>query len=158
MQIISILQKIFSDIKNLLVEYNISVYFKKLRIICDFEKSPIKSVKEVLLGAKIQGCYFHQVKASWKKARKLHLTRREFLRDTKLIIFAMKLYPLILSQNKLKYITNVYNYASNSNKDFKKLNRYFKKNWEKSPFLCFDTLPNGEIWNRTNNFIESFHQ
>ena len=69
-----IFKKMFNDFKFLINIQNINIYFKKITIICDFEKSLIKAVKEEFPEAKINGCFFHFVKALWKKIRSLGLT------------------------------------------------------------------------------------
>ena len=130
---------------------------KKIRIVCDFEKSIIKAINSEFFKSKLNGCYFHFVKALWKKAKKLGLTKLSFLKNTKIIIFGFKIYPFILTKNKDAYINEIYDYAKTLGGQYKSFIKYFKKNWQTSNFLNFDIIPNGEIYNRTNNYVESFH-
>ena len=150
-------KKIFQDIKNILNENKIDVDFKNTIINCYFEKSLIKAIREEFKDTKIYGCYFHFVKALWKKSRKLGLTKKKFINNTKIILFAFKIYPFILKNQKKDFILGVYDFAIKHGKDYKYLIKYFKKNWESSDFLNFDVLTNGIIYNRTNNIIECFH-
>ena len=95
--------------------------------------------------------------ALWKKARKIGITTKNYLDKTKIIIFACKLYAFIPKNNKKKYIEDLYKYCSSIGNIYNKFIKYFKKNWESSFFLDFDILPNGDVFNWTNNVIESFH-
>ena len=83
-------KKIFIEIKNLFDEYKIKYNFKNTIINCDFEKSLINSIRDEFKGSKIYGCYFHYIKALWKKARNLSLTKKPLLEKTKIIIFPQK--------------------------------------------------------------------
>ena len=83
-------KKIFIEIKNLFDEYKIKYNFKNTIINCDFEKSLINSIRDEFKGSKIYGCYFHYIKALWKKARNLSLTKKPLLEKTKIIIFLKK--------------------------------------------------------------------
>ena len=94
--------KIFQEILNLLDEYKIKINFKNIIINCDFEKSLINAIRNNFKEIKIYGCYFHYVKALWKKASKLGLTKAKLLNNTKLLIFSFKIYPFILNKkNKI---------------------------------------------------------
>ena len=135
----------------------IELNYNKIRITCDFEKSLILAIKEEFPSSLIQGCYFHYLKSLWKKCKKLGLTKSKYLKNTKLIVFTCKIYPFILEENKNTFINSLYEYANSLGGEFKNYIKYFKKNWEKSNFLNFDLISNGDITNRTNNFVESFH-
>lgn len=69
----------------------------------------------------------------------------------------MKIYPFILQKNKEIYIKEIYDYANSIDNSYKNFTNYFKKNLEFSNVLNFDVITNGEIANRTNNYVESFH-
>ena len=79
------------------------------------------------------------------------------LNNTKILIFSLKIYPFIRKNNKEKYIKEIYEHYLVNDKIYKSFINYFKHNWENSEFLSFDTLPNGTIYNRTNNYVEAFH-
>lgn len=123
----------------------------------DFERSLLNAIKEEFSSSKIQGCFFHFVKALWQKSKKLDLTKSKHIKTTKILVFASKLYPLILDDNKNTYINNLYEYANSLGGEYNNFVKYFKKNWENSNFLNFDHLTTGEIINRNNNYCESFH-
>ena len=150
-------EKIFTDLKSLIGEYKINVDFQNIRFLCDFEKSLLKAIKNKFSDSKINGCYFHYIKSIWKKLRNFGLTKKSNIDKTKIIAFALKLYPFILKEKKSIFINEIYEYALNIDNKYKSFIKYFKKNWEKSEFLNFDVLSNGEISNRTNNIVESFH-
>ena len=44
------------------------------------------------------------------------------------------------------------------NKKLKKLSKYFKRNWENSNFIEFESINDSRIKYRTNNQIELFHR
>ena len=150
-------EKVFANIILLLKNYKIEIDFKKIRILCDFEKSLLKAIKENFPESKLNGCYFHFIKSLWKKARSFGLTNKKLLKNTKIIIFACKIYPFILKENKKKYIAEIYQYATNIDNKYNKFIEYFKNSLEYSEFLDFEQLSNGEIINRTNNIVECFN-
>ena len=92
--------KIFKDIKLIIDNYNINWVYSGIKFMCDFEKSLLKAIKQEFNNSKINGCFFHYVKALWKKVRKLGLTKSKYLENTKLIVFALKLYPFICKKIK----------------------------------------------------------
>ena len=92
-----------------------------------------------------------------KKLQKNRANQKKIFKKQKIIIFSFKLYPFIPKENKSKYLDELYNYSSSIDNIFNKFIEYFKKNWENSFFLDFDILPNGDILNRTNYVVESFH-
>ena len=149
--------KIFQEILNLLDEYKIKINFKNIIINCDFEKSLINAIRNNFKEIKIYGCYFHYVKALWKKARKLGLTKSKLLSNTKLLIFSIKIYPFILNKKKQDFVKEIYDYFLSTKKDYKTFIKYFQTNWENSQFLDFEVLSDGTINNRTDNIVEAFH-
>ena len=78
--------------------YNIDWEPNNIKFICDFEKSLIKAVNLEFPKSKTNGCFFHYVKALWKKAKILGLTKLNLLKRTKIIIFGFKIYPFILKK------------------------------------------------------------
>ena len=74
-----------------------------------------------------------------------------------MLVFCLKIYPFILKDKKDFFINEVYDFAKSIDKSYNSFIKYFKKNWENCKFLEFDILANGDIYNRTNNLIESFH-
>ena len=78
-------EKIFEDILLLLKNYKIDIVWIKIRILCDFEKSLLKSIKEKFAESKINGRYFHLIKSLWKKIRSFGLTKKKLLKYTIII-------------------------------------------------------------------------
>jgi hypothetical protein len=62
-----------------------------------------------------------------------------------------------LINNKINFINGEYDYFSKKEKAYQRYIKYFKNNWENLPFLNFEILSNGIIYNRTNNLVEAFH-
>ena len=150
-------KNIFKELKSLLEEYNIEVQFKGISFMSDFEFSLMKAIREEFSESRLNGCYFHYVKAPWKKMRNQGLAQKKLIENAKIIVFACKIYPFILKDKRSNYIEDLYNYALSVDTKFNKFISYFKKRWEKSPFLNFEFLTNGDIINRTNNLVEAFH-
>ena len=69
----------FIEIKNIIDEYKKEYIFKNTIINCDFEKSLINSIRDEFKGVKIYGCYFHCIKALWKKSSDLSLRKKPLL-------------------------------------------------------------------------------
>ena len=149
--------KIFQEIKFLLENYDLPWKYNDAKFMCDFEKSLMNSLKKEFKNSKINGCYFHYIKSLWKKVRKLGLTKSKYIDSTKIIVFALKIYPFILDKNKEKYMNEIFEYAKSKSKDYNSFIKYYIKNWSQSNFLKFYLINNGEIINRTNNYFESFH-
>ena len=74
-----------------------------------------------------------------------------------MLVFSLKIYPFILKVKKDFFINEIYDFAQSVDKSYNSFIKYFKKSWENSKFLEFDILPNGNIYNRINNLIKSFH-
>jgi hypothetical protein len=120
-------KKVFQDLKNIIRENNIKLDYNNIIIHCDFEKSLIKCIREEFDEARIYGCFFHYIKALWKKCRNLGLTKKKLLNHSKIIIFSLKIYPFIIKKNKDKYIKEIYDYALSIDKNYKSFVDYFKK-------------------------------
>ena len=90
-----IYNKVLSDVKEILSENNISLNEIPKNIMCDFEASLIKSVKNNFPNSKIDGCYFHFVKLLWSKAKSYHLCNKKNMKMTKILIFILKIIPFL---------------------------------------------------------------
>lgn len=62
--------KIFKDIKLIIDNYNINWVYSGIKFMCDFQKSLLKAIKQEFNNSKINGGFFHYLKALWKKLRK----------------------------------------------------------------------------------------
>ena len=118
-------KNIFQDLKLLIEQNNIIWDYKDIKFTSDFERSLLYSIKEEFSSSKIQNCFFHFVKALWQKCKKLGLTKSKYIKTTKILVFASKLYPLILEDNKSTYINNLYEYANSLGGEYKKFVKYF---------------------------------
>ena len=63
----------------------------------DFEHPLRKVLNELYPNCYLEGCYFHYSKALWKKAQKLGLINKKYIKIVRLIIFAYKMYPFFKS-------------------------------------------------------------
>lgn len=71
---------------------------------------------------------FNYVKALWKRALKLGLTKLKLLDSTKILIFSLKIYPYIQENKKEEYIKDVYDQYLPNNIEYKSFIKYFKYN------------------------------
>jgi len=91
----SLYLNLFKYIVNLIEELNIKVNFEKISFMLDFEKSARKELNTVFPQSNIYGCFFHYIKALWKKAKKYGLCKKNLIKDTILLIFSLKIFILI---------------------------------------------------------------
>ena len=59
---------------------------------------------------------------------------------------------------RIELFNNLKDFFYNNEKGYEKLLRYYEKNWLKNKYLDYAELTDEEYLNRTNNYIESFHQ
>ena len=91
---------LFNSIKNILIANNVNIDYEKIRFTLDFEKAARKALNEIFPESNIIGCYFHFIKALWKKAKKFGLIRKKSIKDIIILIFAYKIYCFILKCKK----------------------------------------------------------
>ena len=70
------------------------------------------------------------------------------------------MYPFLKEVDKKKFLGGINKYIEEygDNKKLKKLSKYFKRNWENSNFIEFESINDSRIKYRTNNQIELFHR
>lgn len=105
-----IYNNIFCDIKKILGENDISTENIPNKIMMDFEKRLINSVKGYFPDSIINGCFFHYIKILWNKAKSLTLCKKENLKNTKLLIFIFKLNPFLFKDKREKIFTKLDEY------------------------------------------------
>lgn len=69
----------------------------------------------------------------------------------------MKLFPFLEKETRDNLFTKLEDYYNQSEYKYKSLLKYYKKNWLNNSYINYINLINDEYWNRTNNYIESFH-
>ena len=71
-----------------------------------------------------------------------------------------KIYPFLKSDDKIKLLESITLYINKikENKKYKLFLKYFKKNWEDSNFIDFESIGDENIKHRTNNQAEIFHR
>ena len=89
--------------------------------------------------SKIYGCFFHYVKALWKKAKKYGLCNKEKLKDTIILIFSFKVFQYLEKKDKNNFLIEIKNIYSNKN-DYQKMIKYFESNWAHNKFLNFEII------------------
>ena len=127
---------VFSYIKNLISSKEIKIKFEDINFTCDFEKSLRKALIEIFPKSNIYGCYFHYVKALWKKAKKYGICRKKFLKETIVLIFSFKIYQYIPRKDKKVFFQEIENIYENKN-EYTKFIEYFKKKLGQFRFFRF---------------------
>ena len=151
-----IYDKIFKDVKDILLDNKINISSIPHYIMVDFEKSLIKSIEKNFENTIIDGCYFHFIKLLWSKDKSLNLCKKDKLKNTKILIFVLKILPFVEPDEKNIFFKKVEEYYKNF-EEYYKLVIYFKKNWLTNKYINFYELENKEYLSRTNNYIERFH-
>lgn len=148
---------IFSDIKKIIIENGNKLDDIPKRIMSDFEKGLINSIRKNFENSVVDGCFFHFVKLFWKKAKSLGLCKIKNLKNTKILLFILKLIPFLEIDQRGELFDKLEIFYSSINESYKKLLNYYKKNWLNNEYINYCELDNKELLNRTNNYIESFH-
>ena len=90
-----IYDKIFKDIKEILIDNKISLKKIPNNIMLDFEKPLIKSLISKFGNTTINGCYYLFIKLLWNKAKSFNLCKKEKFKNTKIRIFILKILPFL---------------------------------------------------------------
>ena len=153
-----IYNKIFTDLIDIMENFNIKRNNICKLIMSDFECALRKSMKKFFPYSKLNGCYFHFVKILWEKAKQLSLCNKSKIKNTKLLIFLFKTLPFIESDNKSIFYDQIKNFFSKLDNQYDKFITYFEKNWYNSKYIYLDAINQKEYLYRTNNYIENFHK
>ena len=89
----------------------------------------------------LEGYYFHFIKVLWEKSKRLGICCKKIINNTKIIIFAFKIYPFIKEKYREKFLNDI--------KDF-----IIKMD----NFLILEGTGDNVIRKRTNNTAEGFHR
>lgn len=71
-------------------------------------------MREEFKDSKIKGCFFHYIKAIWKKMKSYGLATKNLLDSMKIIVFGCKLFPFIRLNEKENFIVHLFNYAKST--------------------------------------------
>ena len=75
---------------------------------CDFMRSNINSINKIFKGkTNIITCLFHFIQILWRKANSLHLRNKNYIRNTKLLIFNLKLLPFLKYEDMLNFYQEI---------------------------------------------------
>ena len=151
-------KEIFQDIKNIYINTGHKIEDFPKDFMMDFEKSMIKAIKINFENARIDGCYFHYVKLLWSRAKKYGLCSQRMLKNTKIILFILKILPFVFPDDRNNIFEKLENFYVKEDNNYKKLFLYYKKNWLSNEYINYTELDNRELLNRTNNYIENFHK
>ena len=152
-----IYDNIFIDIKKIFTDNGNKIEDIPKRIMSDFEKSLINSIRKNFENSTVDGCFFHFVKLLWKKAKSLSLCNLKKLKNTKIFLFILKIILFMEMDKRGELFDKIEIYFGSDDENYKKLLLYYKKNWLNNPYINYNELSKQEYINRTNNFIESFH-
>ena len=88
-------EKVLNDVLTILNENNIELKNIPKKFMLDFETGLQNAVKKIFEGVQINGCYFHYTKNLWDHAKKYSLCTKDELKNVKVLIFILKLFPYI---------------------------------------------------------------
>lgn len=145
---------IFEDVKKIIINNNINIEDISNKIIIDFEKSLQKSIKTNFPNSVIDGCYFHFVKLLWDKAKKLGLCKKEELKNTKILLFVLKIIPFLKVDDKVEVFEKIEELFSNKDNGYGKMVAYFRKNWLNNKSINYNEISEDEYINPSNNYLE----
>lgn len=123
-----------------------------------FWKSLINCVKNNFKNAIVDGCFFHFVKLLLSKAKSLDLCKKSNLKNTKILIFILKMIPFMKYDDKEILFNKVEEFYSLKSDNYKKMVSYYRRNWfNNNDCVDYYDLNNNKYKNRTNNNLENFH-
>ena len=149
---------LFEDIIKIIESKGIKIKDITANFMVDFEKSLINSIKKKFDSPIIDGCFFHFSKLLWKKAKAFGLCKRNNLKNTKILIFMLKLIPFLNIDKRSDLFNKIKEYYKEPDGNYSTLVNYFEKNWINNPYINYCELTNKEFLNRTNNYQERFHK
>ena len=153
--------RIFKSILKIIKNENIEYNTKNKIIMCDFELNLRKALINNFQNCTLKGCYFHYIKNLWMKAKKIGLSRKKYIKKTKIIIFALKLITLIKPDKHKEFFEEIKFYSLNGDKIEKELFdvflKYFEKNWLNKNYIKFALCVTEDLEDRTNNICEGFN-
>ena len=76
----------------------------------DFEGAMQKAIKNNFNNIKIDGCFFHFVKLLWGKAKKLKLCNFDKIRNTKILVFILKIIPFMKIEERVDFFEKIKKY------------------------------------------------
>ena len=147
---------ILKEVVRILTVFNINIEKITNKFMSDFEIALRRSIKEVFPNCILDGCFFHYTKLLWKHAKILGLCKKNEIKNTKIFLFLLKLYPYIKLDEKKNFFKELEEYYITNSK-YKNFLEYYKKSWIDSEFVNMDVINRNEYLNRTNNHLESFH-
>lgn len=117
---------IFNDIKLILKDANYNLEDVTKYFMLDFEVGLQKAIKLNFPNALISGCFFHFVKCLWEKAKKLYLCKKDKIKHTKILIFALKIIPFIDIDHRTEFFKKIEDFYSSFKNDnnYNKLKQY----------------------------------
>jgi hypothetical protein len=96
---------------------------------------------------------FSHIKALWDNAKKLGLTKKTNIKQTKLLIGVLKILPYFNKQTKVDNFLDLEEYLTEEGnlKLYKAFMNYFRKVWLNNQFIALEKLTKNDLLIRTNN-------
>ena len=94
---------ILKEVVRILTVFNINIEKITNKFMSDFEIALRRSIKEVFPNCILDGCFFHYTKLLWKHAKILGLCKKNEIKNTKIFLFLLKLYPYIKLDEKKNF-------------------------------------------------------
>ena len=99
-------------------------------ITCDFMKSNINAIYNIFKdNTKIITCFFHYVQCLWRKANSFHLRNKNYIENTKVLIFNLKILPFLEYENMFKFYKEIKIQSIFNDIMYDNFFNYLEKNW-----------------------------
>ena len=104
--------------------------FNPKRISLDFALANLKAVNDVFGQTNIEiiPCLFHLLQAWWRKAIKLGLKKKIYIKNTETILFNIELIPFMDYSHAIKFYKKIRE-KYNDNSEYDEFFEYIEKNW-----------------------------
>ena len=73
----------------------------------------------------VNGRYFHYSKLLWNTAKKYGLCTKDKIKNTKILLFILKIFPFIFIGERAKLFEKLENYYIDEQDNYKKMIKYF---------------------------------
>ena len=104
--------------------------FEPKKITMDFALANINAITNVFKDEEviILTCLFHLLQTWWRKAIKLGLKKKEYIKDTQTILFNLEIVPFMNYETACKFYKKIKNIYNDRN-EYEEFFKYFEKNW-----------------------------
>lgn len=120
---------------------------------CDFEIATMNAIRTVFRNVTVKGCYFHYVRAIWKKGRALNLTKSKVQKRQVALSAVLPLLPEDQIMNGWFYVAS----QSPDDDNSKKFRQYMLRQWLNDENFIKNWCVFDER-HRTTNILEAWHK